>query len=388
MLLAVTTLSFDIAGLEIYLPLIVGARVEIAPRRRRPIRGRWRAARADSAHGDAGDAGHLAPARSKRAGAGAPGLRALCGGEALPAISPSGWSKCGRLWNMYGPTETTIWSTVRACRSAGEPVPIGRPIANTPVYVLDARLQPVPIGVAGELYIGGDGLARGYRDRPDLTAERFVAEPVLGAGCGSTGPGDLARWRPDGSVEFLGRLDHQVKIRGYRIELGEIETAARPRTRRRRARWCVAREDGNGDASWSRYIVPARRRPGAGDELRARLAKDAARVHGPVGVRECSTPAADPERQDRPQGAARADARRSDGRGGRRPRARRSSAGWREIWEGVLGISPIGVTDNFFDLGVTSLVAARCSLRSSRSSARSLPLGAIVGRRRSRSSPS
>ena len=130
------------------------------------------------------------------------------------------------MWNLYGPTETTIWSTIAKVEPDELPVLIGRPIANTEIYILDAYLQPVPIGVHGELYIGGDGLAQGYLNRPELTSERFVANPF------SDNPdsrlyrtGDLVRYRADGNIEFLGRVDDQAKVRGYRIEPGEIEAA-------------------------------------------------------------------------------------------------------------------------------------------------------------------
>src|SRR5204863_7392813 len=132
----------------------------------------------------------------------------------------------GSLWNMYGPTETTIWSTVCKVESEYGPISIGRPLANTQIYLLDESLNPVPPGVAGELYIGGDGLARGYLDRPELTAEKFIHHPYSSdPGARVYRTGDLARYLPSGELEFLGRVDHQVKIRGFRIELGEIEAA-------------------------------------------------------------------------------------------------------------------------------------------------------------------
>src|SRR5262249_11106641 len=153
-------------------------------------------------------------------------FKILCGGEVLSRPVADQLLEGGAsLWNLYGPTETTIWSTIIEVQSGEESVPIGRPIANTETYVLDAHSQPVPIGVHGELYIGGDGLAQGYLNRPELTAERFVVNPFSDqAGSRLYRTGDLARYRADGNIEFLGRLDSQVKIRGYRIELGEIET--------------------------------------------------------------------------------------------------------------------------------------------------------------------
>jgi hypothetical protein len=151
-------------------------------------------------------------------------LKALCGGEALPRdLADRLLDRSSEVWNVYGPTETTIWSSAtRVTRSTG-PLRIGPPIANTTFFIFDEQLQPVPIGVTGELYIGGDGLARGYWRRPELTAEKFLPNPFGSGRVYRTG--DLARWHRDGSVELLGRADFQVKLRGYRIELGDIEAA-------------------------------------------------------------------------------------------------------------------------------------------------------------------
>jgi amino acid adenylation domain-containing protein len=223
-LVAITTLSFDIAGLELFLPLTVGATVVVASRE------------------VASDGEMLAKLLEERGATvlqATPAtwrmllavgwrptrrLRALCGGEALPPDLAEELARgCGELWNMYGPTETTIWSTCTRLET-GSRITVGRPIGNTRVYVVDAAMQPAPIGVLGELCIGGAGVALGYVGRPELTSEKFVADPfspVAGARMYRTG--DLARWLPDGTLDFLGRIDHQVKIRGFRIELGEIE---------------------------------------------------------------------------------------------------------------------------------------------------------------------
>src|SRR5690606_35313430 len=151
---------------------------------------------------------------------------ALCGGEALPeALAEALLPRVGELWNLYGPTETTVWSTIERVRS-GDPITVGRPIANTTVYVLDEHMQPVPVGVPGELWIGGAGVAQGYLNRPELTAERFRESPFR-AGERIYGTGDLVRWLSDGRLQHLGRLDFQVKVRGFRIELGEIEARLR-----------------------------------------------------------------------------------------------------------------------------------------------------------------
>ena len=161
-----------------------------------------------------------------------PDLTIISGGEALPnSLANRLLGKCETLWNLYGPTETTIWST--ACRVTTPRNSIGQPIHNTQVYVLDRSHQPVPIGTWGELHIGGDGLARGYLNRPDLTAERFIANPFsTDSGKRLYRTGDCVRWSADGGLEYQGRLDNQIKLRGFRIELGEIESALR------RARGC------------------------------------------------------------------------------------------------------------------------------------------------------
>ena len=181
----------------------------------------------------------------------------VCAGEACSADIVARWAPGRRFFNAYGPTEATIWSTVAECHDDGRKPLIGRPIANTQVYILDPYLNPVPIGIPGELHIGGDGLARGYLDRPELTKEKFIPNPF------SEDPdsrlyktGDLARYLPDGNIEFLGRIDTQVKIRGFRIELGEIEAALK---RHPAVKVCavIAREDTPGDKRLVAYVVVA-----------------------------------------------------------------------------------------------------------------------------------
>jgi amino acid adenylation domain-containing protein len=226
-LLAVTTLSFDIAVLELFLPLTVGARVVLA-QRDDMVDGEALAQLLESESINVMqatpttwhlllDAGWKAPA----------GFRALCGGEALSASLATRMLADGlELWNLYGPTETTVWSTLARVVDTAAPIVIGRPMHNTRVWVLDEAGQPAPVGAEGELCIGGLGLANGYFRRPDLTADRFISDPFdpePGARLYRTG--DLGRWREDGTLEHLGRLDFQVKIRGYRIELGEIEAS-------------------------------------------------------------------------------------------------------------------------------------------------------------------
>ena len=174
-------------------------------------------------------------------------------GEACPQDLVSRWAPGRRFFNLYGPTETTIWATVAELRSGDAPH-IGRPIGNTDAYVLDAQLRPVPVGAPGELHIGGVGLARGYHRRPSLTDERFIAHPYS-PGERLYKTGDRVRWRPDGNLEFLGRIDDQVKLRGHRIELGEIESVL---SKHPAARDTVAllREDRPGHPQLTAYVVP------------------------------------------------------------------------------------------------------------------------------------
>jgi len=254
-LLAVTTFSFDISILELLLPLVEGARVVLASRE------------------VAADGQRLADLLSTCGATmmqatptswrllldsgwmGAENFRALAGGEALPAELAQRLLATGvTLWNMYGPTETTIWSSV-ALVGPG-PISIGEPIANTTLHVLDGHGQLAPLGVPGELHIGGLGLARGYRGRPDLTAERFI-EHTFGSGSAQRlyRTGDLVRRRADGGIEFLGRLDNQVKLRGFRIELGEIESVLEQQNAVKDVVVTI-REDTPGDQRLVAYVVP------------------------------------------------------------------------------------------------------------------------------------
>jgi amino acid adenylation domain-containing protein/non-ribosomal peptide synthase protein (TIGR01720 family) len=223
-LFAVTTVSFDIAGLELYLPLISGAAVVLASKETvsQPSAAVAAMRRHDVTVVQATPAFWQMLLTDDPEGA--RGLRILVGGEALPApLADALAGQAAEVSNMYGPTETTIWSTTAPVEPGSGVPSIGEPIGNTQVYVLDARLRPVPRGVNGELYIAGDGLARGYQGRPDLTTGRFVACPFGAPGTRMYRTGDLVRWGADGRLEYVGRTDFQVKIRGFRIELGEIE---------------------------------------------------------------------------------------------------------------------------------------------------------------------
>ncbi|UNO44369.1 amino acid adenylation domain-containing protein [Streptomyces sp. MST-110588] len=223
--LALTSVSFDISGLELFLPLVTGGTVVVASESQtRDGRALSElAARHGVTHVQATPTGW---AMLLDSGFQAPAVTALAGGEALPqALAQRLRPKVGRLLNVYGPTETTIWSTWEEIPAgAQDPVTIGRPLANTRVYVLDERLTPVPVGVPGDFYVAGAGLARGYVGRPELDAQRFLPDPFGPPGSRMYRTGDRARHRDDGRVEFLGRADDQIKLRGFRIELGEIES--------------------------------------------------------------------------------------------------------------------------------------------------------------------
>jgi amino acid adenylation domain-containing protein len=268
-LLAITTISFDIAGLELFLPLVCGGRIVLATRdqagdprelQRLLAEHRINVLQATPASWqllfESGWQGDRA-------------LKVLCGGEAFPRhLAEKFLATCGEIWNVYGPTETTVWSTVKRVTDPAL-LTIGKPIDNTTLYVLDERRELMPLGSSGELWIGGDGVARGYLGRPDLTAERFVENPHL-PGDRIYKTGDLARVRPDGEFECLGRADFQVKVRGFRIELGEIETAILKHPDVNTA-VVVAREDRPGDKQLVAYVVPKAGAKVAVDALRGGL---------------------------------------------------------------------------------------------------------------------
>jgi amino acid adenylation domain-containing protein len=225
-LVAVTTLSFDIAGLELFLPLVTGARVIIARQDETQdaqlLLALLKKSRANVLQATPTTWQLLLEAGWK----GEPHLKMLCGGEAMSRELAKRLVKTGgELWNLYGPTETTIWSSALLVTECEGSVPLGTPVANTQFRVLDHNKRLVPVGIPGELYIAGDGVARGYFRQPALTAEKFVTDPFgRSPGARMYRTGDLVRISADGNLEFLGRLDHQVKVRGFRIELGEIET--------------------------------------------------------------------------------------------------------------------------------------------------------------------
>jgi acyl-coenzyme A synthetase/AMP-(fatty) acid ligase len=290
----------------------------------------------------------------------------LIGGEALPApLADELLSATGAvIVNMYGPTETTVWSSTQVVER-GESITVGRPIANTRLYILDQRRRPVPIGVAGELYIGGEGVVRGYLGRPELTAERFIPDPFSrepGARLYRTG--DLARYLPDGRVELLGRSDQQVKIRGHRIELGEIE-AELARCSGVREAVVVARGDSPGDRRLVAYLVAHAGEEIAVGELRRALRAALPEFMVPSRFLVLAAMPLLPNRKiDRKAlpAAETVEAPGSAAVAAAAP-ATRTEQTIAAIWQDVLGIRHAGVDDNFFDLGGHSLLAVKAHAR-------------------------
>ncbi|HEX3131786.1 MAG TPA: amino acid adenylation domain-containing protein [Thermoanaerobaculia bacterium] len=381
-LLAVTTIAFDIAVLELFLPLSVGARVELADRE--TAADGLRLCERLAASG--ATAMQATPATWRLlldAGwEGSPGLRILCGGEALPPdLARELLARTGSLWNVYGPTETTVWSTVQEVSGAdlenGRPVALGDPVANTGVYLLtpfERGLEPVPLNVPGELYLGGEGLARGYFGRPDLTAERFVPDPASGTpGARLYRTGDLARRRTrDGALEFLGRADHQVKIRGFRIELGEIEAvlAGIPAVRECAV---VVREDVPGSPRLVACLAFHEGRADTPETLQAALRERLPEYMVPHAFAVLPalplTPNGKIDRRALLAGPA--------------PAAGSSAApvlprngveeGLAAVWAEVLRLERLGVHDNFFSLGGDSILAIQVVTRSRRHGLRFTP---------------
>ena len=361
-LLAVTTLSFDISVLELLLPLTVGATVVIAPSATaldpsllaQTIEGQsisvmqatpttWRALL------DSGWTGKKA-------------FKALCGGESLSAdLARKLTSACGEVWNMYGPTETTIWSTTNRLEPASRVVSIGRPIDNTTLYILNSGKQLVPTGAEGEIYLGGAGLARGYYHRPELTAERFTAHPFeVGQKLYRTG--DVGRRLHDGRVLCAGRTDHQVKIRGHRIELGEIETALNTHSGVA-ASVVVARPNLSGGLDQLvAYFVPRDPAPGV-SELRASLEKKLPGYMVPsLFVALTSLPLTPNGKIDRSRLPAPEHKRPELDQPLLAPRTPLEEA-LADAWKEVLKLEQIGIQDNFFELGGHSLLAVQVIAR-------------------------
>jgi len=364
-LLAVTTLSFDIAGLELYLPLVCGARLLLVSRETTQAGEKLK----EVLETKGVTAMQATPATWRlllAAGwVGNRDLKILCGGEAMPRdLANQLLGACGSLWNVYGPTEATIWSTLDQVESAG-PITIGRPLDNTEIYLVSRELKPVPVGVPGELLIGGAGLSRGYRGRPDLTAEKFIAHPFAAfadqrrqePGARLYRTGDLARHLPDGRIDFLGRIDHQVKVRGFRIELGDIEAALEQHPAIAQG-VVVAREDTPGNKQLAAYVVkaPAGEGPNVTD-LRAWLKDKLPEYMVPALYTFLEamplTPNGKVDRRALPAPDRAAAAREYVA-----PRDEKEEL-FCGLWQELLNLERVGINDDFFELGGDSLLVIR-----------------------------
>ncbi len=364
---SVTTISFDMAMLDLFLPLIVGAKLILAQEQEMSDGAAlsWLLRR----HGatfmqatpvtwqlllEAGWQGH-------------PPLKMLCGGEAMPRKLARRLLECGgELWNMYGPTETTIWSSVLRVEPGDGPVLIGPPIANTQFYILDSHRELVPHGVPGELFIGGDGVAHGYFSLPELTKEKFVTDKFRKlANVKLYRTGDIVRMKQRGQMEYLGRTDHQIKLRGFRIELGEIETTLLRHPDIAEAIAMLGQDPSGEGAIWA-YAVPQRPQPESPEvligALRTILAKSLPGYMHPTSIVILDalprTPNGKVDRRFLPVP----------------PPVRRQSKVTAEplnaierrlakIWSSVLGLEIIEKTADFFELGGHSLLAARLLAR-------------------------
>uniref|UniRef100_UPI0013DB290B non-ribosomal peptide synthase/polyketide synthase n=1 Tax=Pyxidicoccus caerfyrddinensis TaxID=2709663 RepID=UPI0013DB290B len=355
------SLSFDLSVEEIFTTLCSGASLLLAPLEKlmpgAPLQKLLRE--------EALTVISLTPAALAATSAdGLPELRTvISGGEALPADVVARWAPGRRLLNTYGPTEATVIATLAECVADGRVPSIGRPLANVRAYVLDVRGEPVPLGVKGELYVGGVGVARGYAGRPALTAERFVPDRFSGeAGARLYRTGDVVRWREDGTLDFVGRADAQVKVRGFRIELGEVESALAKLPAVREA-VVVAREDGPGGKRLVGYVVAHEGTQTDGAALRAALKETLPEYMVPSAIVVLPamplTPNGKVDRKALPAPDLAAASGRPDFIAPRTP-AETLLAG---IWSAVLGVEPVGLSDNFFELGGHSLLATQAISR-------------------------
>ncbi len=353
-LLSVTSVSFDIAALELFLPLMVGATIVIAGKEimANPL------SIADAINRYNVNMMQATPAiwqlLIESGWPGKHGLKALCGGDALTRKSADQiLDRVGSLWNMYGPTETTIWSAVSQIQKGNTPITIGQPIGNTQLYILDKCMQPVPIGVAGELHIGGKGLAQGYLNLLHLTNEKFISDSFSSKACDRLyKTGDRAHYLPDYSIEIIGRTDDQVKIHGHRIELGEITSVLMQHPSVSDA-MVITQAENSGDKRLLAYFVSKQNQSLTTNELQEFARKKLPAYMIPAAFIPLNelplTPNGKIDRRSLPIPE---DLRQSNGYLAPRNEIEQILA---DIWQNVLEIEQVGIHDNFFDLGGASI---------------------------------
>ncbi|RKH08371.1 non-ribosomal peptide synthetase [Corallococcus sp. CA053C] len=370
--LACTSLNFDLSVFEVFAPLSRGGRVIIA---RNALH---LAELPQASEVTLVNTVPSAMAQLLRLGALPPSVRTVnLAGEALPAsLARQVYEVPGvqRLYNLYGPSEDTTYSTYARVRP-GEVPPIGRPLTNTRAYVLDAHLQPVPVGLPGELYLSGEGLSRGYLHRPELTAERFLPAPFGPPGARMYKTGDRVRYRPDGTLEYLGRTDFQVKVRGFRIELGEVEATVQAAPGVREA-VVVAREDVPGDKRLVAYVVARDGHPLDGAHLREGLRRTLPEYMVPAAFVVLDALPLNPNGKVDRKALPAPVIERTSPRPYEAPRTPTETllAG---LWQQVLGVERAGITDHFFELGGHSLLATQVVSRLRASLHVELPLNAF-----------
>lgn len=353
-LMAVTSISFDIAALELFLPLLIGAKVVIATEEMlmnpNLLGNALESYQVSLMQATPATWQLLLKARWK----GKKDLNALCGGEALPRkLANKLLDRVDELWNMYGPTETTIWSSCCQVQKDNLPIHIGKPIGNTQMYILDSRLQPLPRGVIGELHIGGTGLAAGYVNRQELTEERFIPDSINGeSGARLYKTGDRARFLNDDSIEVLGRMDFQLKLNGHRIELGEINTVLLQQSAVAEA-LVVVRTESQGEKRLVAYFTTHQAEAPEAEELRSFMRTKLPPYMLPSFFIHLETfPLSPNGKIDRKALPLPEDVRQLEDYVAPRNEAEKILA---EIWQHALHIEQIGIHDNFFDLGGASM---------------------------------
>ncbi|GAB3542052.1 non-ribosomal peptide synthetase [Spirosoma fluminis] len=383
-LLGVTTISFDIAGLELFLPLLVGANLVLADAE---MAKDGRALLDVLREGEVTIMQATPVTWKMMLTAGweeqLP-VKVLCCGEPMSLdLAQKLTARCGTLWNMYGPTETTIYSTGKQILPTDEIITIGRPINNTQIYILDEQLNVVPEGIVGEIYIGGDGVARGYLNRPELNREKFLRNPFDRSGSGMMyRTGDLGKFMADGEIYCLGRVDHQIKIRGYRVEPGEVEQVLLKQEGVKEV-LVIAREDRPGDQRLTAYVVgqtPVTDEAFAKAVLtwRPKLQEVLPDYMVPADFVNMAqlpvTPNGKVDRNALPKPAA---LLRSEEPNASEPitDAEKLIAA---IWADALGISKVSIHDDFFELGGHSMIAVQVMTRLEKETGKRLPLSTLM----------